>query len=479
LFALAGCGESSPEELSLDSRQSEIVGGYPAAPTQGEFVAALFQDAGGEFIQSCGGTFISEDVVLTAAHCSFDLIALLDAENVAVLGALDPASLRVARRPASLAAVEDSELLEVESVTVHPHYDFITKDNDIAVWKLASRSPGPVLRLASGTLTNRLERRGTRLRALGYGVTNPDTGEQSDVLMQVRVPVVNPDECQSAYYEDFGGTSQPYAPEEIVTENMLCAGRAGKDSCQGDSGGPLMIGRRLVGITSWGAGCAQPGLPGIYTKVSQYRTWVGDCKAASCDALEPMARCLNGFSDCDGDPSNGCEANTLGVSDCGGCGIQCNAAEACVFDYDIGEPSARCAPAKRLKPRLKCVFDPGDGSPRIASFGYRNDNEDAVFVRRGPANRFTGVPGADETLFGFPGIEKFRPGRYLNFPVMAIGSEPAIWTLVGPDGVTREVWADQNSPACATNPFEEEPEQPRTLAERRSRVWQMLTQRKR
>ena len=480
LVLVAACGESSPDEFSLGSSQSEIVGGSPAAPTDGEFVAALFQDIDGTPFPFCGGTFITEDVVLTAAHCSFGFLGVLDEENLEVLGPTDPAVLRVARRPASLAAIADSELLEVESVYVHPNFNWVTMDNDIAVWKLASSSPGPVLMPASQTLTHRLENRGSRIKALGYGVTNPDTAETSDVLMKVSVPVLDHEECRSDYYEAYGGASQPLTPEEIVTGNMLCAGRAGKDTCQGDSGGPLVAGAFLAGITSWGIGCAEPGRPGVYTRVSEYRTWIRDCKAASCDSLDELvASCLSGFADCDGDPSNGCEANTLGVSDCGGCGLQCAAGEACVYDYDVGEPSAHCAPAAPLMPRLECVFDPGDGSERIASFGYRNDNEDTVFVRRGPDNRFTGVPGADETFFGFPGIQHFRAGRYLNWPVVIMGSDPVNWRLVGPDDVMRQVQADADSPACATNPFEEEFEEPRTLDERRYRAWQTLWQHKR
>ena len=113
------------------------------------------------------------------------------------------------------------------------------------------------------------------------------------------------------------------------------------------------------------------------------------------------------------------------------------------------------------------------------SFGYRNENDDAVFVRRGPANRFTGVPGADETLFGFPGIEEFRPGRYVNWPVVVIGSDPVRWGVAGPDGEMRQVLLTPTPPACATNPFEEEFEQPRSAAERRYRAWQLLWQQKR
>jgi len=69
--------------------------------------------------------------------------------------------------------------------------------------------------------------------------------------------------------------------ENDVSDKMVCAGvvKGGQDSCQGDSGGPLVCmqgnGRwAQVGITSWGEGCAETEMPGVYASVPKLLPWI-------------------------------------------------------------------------------------------------------------------------------------------------------------------------------------------------------------
>ena len=105
------------------------------------------------------------------------------------------------------------------------------------------------------------------MTTMGWGYTKEGSGQTSNVLMEVDVPVVDQKRCKKSYSQ--------------VTQNQICAGyqKGGKDSCSGDSGGPLYFTQPndvplQTGIVSYGRGCARPDFYGVYTRVSSYIDWI-------------------------------------------------------------------------------------------------------------------------------------------------------------------------------------------------------------
>jgi trypsin len=90
----------------------------------------------------------------------------------------------------------------------------------------------------------------------GWGDISEDGG-LAITLQKVEVPIVPQWECKWMY------------AHTVFSDYMFCGGRAGRDSCQGDSGGPVVANGLLVGVVSWGEGCACPGYPGIYASVEK------------------------------------------------------------------------------------------------------------------------------------------------------------------------------------------------------------------
>ncbi|MDR7300681.1 S1 family peptidase [Haloactinomyces albus] len=233
--ALADSGVLPPDALDREP----IVGGQPADITEYPWVVYLTNVQG---VQFCGGTIVRATKIVTAAHC--------------VAGKM-PAAVRVVagRQDKQTAA---GTVARVGGIWIHPDYRSPLEGADVAVLTLVERIPRQSLPPASPQ-DGELYRAGTRATVLGWGATSED-GSTSRVLRKVTVPVVGDAECSEAY------------PSRYSSRVMMCAGlpQGGVDGCQGDSGGPLVAGGRLIGIVSWGRGCARPGSPGVYTRVLTY-----------------------------------------------------------------------------------------------------------------------------------------------------------------------------------------------------------------
>lgn len=110
----------------------------------------------------------------------------------------------------------------------------------------------------------------------GWGHTEY-AGSPSPALMKVVLSIVSNSQCNKYYYNN-----QRQLPDGI-RKTMLCAGEkaGGKDACQGDSGGPLQVARSdnpclfdIIGVTSFGKGCANANTAGVFTRISEYVPWI-------------------------------------------------------------------------------------------------------------------------------------------------------------------------------------------------------------
>ena len=143
----------------------------------------------------------------------------------------------------------------------HESYDFIQVSNDIALLKLERPLTMNEYVKAVNLPIQEEETTGNCIVS-GWGKLREGISTASaKILQKVTVPVVSDEKCRKSY-------------GHRIIDSMICAGEGGKDSCQGDSGGPMYCGNYLGGIVSWGAGCARPGFPGVYTQVSYFVDWI-------------------------------------------------------------------------------------------------------------------------------------------------------------------------------------------------------------
>lgn len=255
IFTLISFTKSNADNFSsLDNR---IIGGTNAATGAFPWATALYYPGYSSIFdgQFCGGALIGENWVVTAAHC---------------VVSTSPSSIRVAIGRENIQSGSNGQLRNLNQIIIHPSYNSGSGENDIALIELSSPSSQTPLELISNDIMTNVTT-GVLTKVIGWGATYYSTGtgsiNPSPTLQQVDVPIYSQSTCQSVYGN--------------ITNNKICAGVpsvGGKDSCQGDSGGPLMYNYAgtyyLTGIVSSGAGCALADYPGIYTRVSQYLSWI-------------------------------------------------------------------------------------------------------------------------------------------------------------------------------------------------------------
>ncbi len=297
-------GKDRAAEMLAPKPNAEIVGGTAAPADKWPWqVALLFNDRRASNFQNqfCGGTLVDESFVVTAAHCITENNGSVSAKGtILVLNGTQTLSRIVGRNAGGVHR-------EIDQIVRHPQYDHASSDYDIAVIKLSTPATGiKVARLLARHQESSLAADGDLSFVTGWGSLSSTGSDFPTDLQQVQVPIVARSDCNDRNSYD-----------GLITSSMICAGLAtgGKDSCQGDSGGPLIVrdaqGRwqTLAGVVSWGYGCAERNLFGVYARVALLSAWINRTMAnlslesatrenTSCTDLRgsSQASCLDGLS---------------------------------------------------------------------------------------------------------------------------------------------------------------------------------------
>ncbi|XP_059181054.1 testisin-like [Centropristis striata] len=251
---LTGTG-SQAQDCGVALLNTKIVGGENATAGSWPWQVSVHLNISQFVGHICGGTLISDEWVLTAAHCI-------------VRSSTDVWILYLGRETQSGPNVHEVNR-HVSQIIVHSGYNSTTFDNDIALMKLSR----PV------TFTNYIRpvclasnssqfHNSTPCWTTGWGRFGSDQ-PGADSLQEVEVPVIGEKECFCNY--------RFVVP---ITEEMICAGKENKGACFGDSGGPLQCKQDSnwiqAGITSFGIPCALANFPAVYARLSEFQSWILD-----------------------------------------------------------------------------------------------------------------------------------------------------------------------------------------------------------
>lgn len=238
---------SGSEGDELDTAEGRIVGGVDSDISVTPWQVAVMDS---QYYQYCGGSIVNESWVLTAAHCEVAVGDKIGAGHSKLTTMRTSGQIRTVVQAITFPGYVTSEQgKDVMLVKVNAPFD-LSGPNAKAV-AIATESDATYF--AAGAVAT----------VTGWG-TLRSNGSSPNQLQRVELDISTAAAVRASYGQ--------------LTADQLGAYRSGKDSCQGDSGGPLTVKKNgtpiLVGVVSWGEGCAEPNTPGMYSRVPSFSPWI-------------------------------------------------------------------------------------------------------------------------------------------------------------------------------------------------------------
>ncbi|OAA39941.1 Peptidase cysteine/serine, trypsin-like protein [Metarhizium rileyi] len=298
---------------------AKIVNGDVAPRGEHPYIVALLSAEGQASF--CGGTLIDESTVLTAGHCC------ANRKHIVV-------------RAGSVDRKAGGQVRTVQNITLHPEFTMTPfLDHDLCTLKL-SEGIKQSSRIEYAKLPKKVTelKSGTPVTVAGWGAVNdtkppvkrspaqspgrishgqllprqtsaqspsPTADTSPDELHEAQLEIVSNTECARMINQTMKQNAKR------ITEYAICAGGGAEDACYGDSGGPLVQGDTLVGVVSYGYGCAIAGVPGVYARVDNQLNFIQASSGSnSSDGIgdsggDTQISAANIDSDDDHDPDDG------------------------------------------------------------------------------------------------------------------------------------------------------------------------------
>ncbi|XP_065089604.1 trypsin alpha-3-like [Ochlerotatus camptorhynchus] len=241
--------------VASEDASSRLTGGTVTLP--GQFPAAVSIDS--PYNLHCGGTILNRQHVLTAAWCVM---------HPTTFSLINPFWLRVIAGDVNL--VPTSVRREIRNVThlfVHPNYNRLSSNNDLAVIRVNTMFPEFHNTIEPAVMNTRFLADNTQCQFAGWGAaTNAINAPLNPAQRVITTPIIPTAQCNAANVH-----------ANRVLSTMICAGSipaTANTVCQGNTGGGLYCNGQLTGVLSFGFACGAANNPGVYIDVRQYRVWI-------------------------------------------------------------------------------------------------------------------------------------------------------------------------------------------------------------